>query len=73
MAESAHVEAQVSIAPSGLMDLASAARYLGCTTSTMRWLRRMRRLPFLTLGGKLMVMQSDLDSYIEKIKTAVTA
>ena len=55
----------IKIAPSGLMDLNSAGQYLGVSMTTIRWLRRMKKLPFVILGGKLYVKQHDLDAYIE--------
>ena len=55
----------IKIAPSGLMDLQNAALYLGCEIGTMRWLRRMKKLPMVRIGAKLMVKQHDLDAYIE--------
>ena len=54
------------ISPSGLMDIENAALYLGTKVPTLRWLRRMRKLPFVKLGAKLMVKKSDLDAYIER-------
>ena len=57
---------EIIISPSGLMDLENAARYLGTTVNTMRWLRRMKKLPFIRLGAKLMIKKSDLDEYIEQ-------
>jgi len=56
---------QLEISPSGLMDLENAAKYLGCKIDTLRWLRRMKKLPFVKLGQRLMVKQRDLDNYIE--------
>ncbi|MCP4713428.1 MAG: helix-turn-helix domain-containing protein [Planctomycetes bacterium] len=58
---------EIKISPSGLMDLENAARYLGCQAGTLRWLRRMHKLPFVKLGAKLMVKKADLDAYIEEI------
>lgn len=46
------------------MDLETAARYLGRTLGTMRRLRRLKKLPFVKLGAKLMVKQTDLDAFI---------
>lgn len=63
----------LKISPAGLMDLPNAALYLGVPVSTMRWLRRMHKLPFLTLGGRLMVTQKDLDEYIERIKEPIAS
>ena len=54
----------MNISPSGLMDLETAARYLGRTLGTMRRLRRLKKLPFVKLGAKLMVKQTDLDAFI---------
>ena len=55
----------IDIAPSGLMDLRSAAHYLGVSVDSMRWLRRMKKLPFLKIGAKLKVRQADLDDFIQ--------
>jgi len=62
---------EIKIAPSGLMDLENAARYLGCPIGTLRWLRRMHKLPFVKLGAKLMVKKADLDTYIKEITEPV--
>ena len=56
---------EIKISPSGLMDLESAAIYLGVKIGTLRWLRRMKKLPFVKLGCRVMVKQGDLDAYIE--------
>jgi len=45
----------IKISPSGLMDMENAALYLGCPVGTLRWLRRMKKVPFVKLGAKLMV------------------
>ena len=58
-------QSRLEISPSGLMDLENAARYLGCKVDTLRWLRRMKKLPFVKLGQRLMVKQRDLDAYVE--------
>ena len=58
---------EINIAPSGLMTLENAAQYLGVKIGTVRWLRRMRKLPFVKLGAKLYVKRQDIDTYIEAI------
>ena len=58
---------EINIAPSGLMDLENAAQYLGVNIGTIRWMRRMKKLPFVRLGGKLYLKQCDLDAYIEEV------
>ena len=63
---------ELKISPSGLMDLSIAAEYLGVTVATLRWLRRMKKLPFLKLGGKLFVRQNEIDSYLEHIREGST-
>ncbi len=55
----------IIVSPAGLMDIPNAAKYLGCPESSIRWMRRMRKLPFARIGAKLMVRQSDLDKYVE--------
>ena len=55
----------VRIAPSGLMDLENAARYLGVDVGTVRWMRRMKKVPFVKLGARLHVKKQDLDAYVE--------
>ena len=55
----------VIVSPSGLMDLENAAQYLGCKVSTVRWMRRTKKLPFARIGAKLMVRKSDLDAYVQ--------
>ena len=50
------------------MDLTAAAEYLGVSVSTLRWLRRMRKLPFYRIGSKLHVKRHELDEYIETVR-----
>jgi len=51
---------------SGLMGIEDAARYMCCSVTTMRWLRRTRQVLFIKLGGKLMVRRQNLDKWIEQ-------
>ena len=55
----------IKIAPSGLMDLENVALYLGVDLGTIRWMRRMKKLPFVKLGGRLYVKQQDIDAYVD--------
>lgn len=61
-------DSTVRISPSGLMDLENAAKYLGVDLGTIRWIRRMKKLPFVKIGAKLMVKQSALDAYIDRVE-----
>lgn len=56
------------ISPSGLMNIQTAAEYLGVTVATMRWLRRTKQVTFYKLGARLMVKQPDLDNYLQTVK-----
>lgn len=65
--EQLEFKSEIRIAPSGLMDLENAAKYLGVKCDTMRFLRRTKQLPFVRIGAKLYLKQHDLDSYIERM------
>ena len=56
------------ISESGLMNLEQAAVYLGISVVTARRLRRMKKLPFITLAGKLMIRKQWIDDYLERLK-----
>ena len=60
----------INIAPSGLMDIENAAIYLGVSVWSVRWLRRMGKVPFLKIGAKLLVQQADLDAFIQEAKNS---
>jgi Helix-turn-helix domain len=55
---------EVEVSPSGLMDLPNAAKYMGVPQATIRWERRMHRIPAVKLGKRLMFLQKDLDNFI---------
>ena len=56
------------ISESGLMNLEQAAVYLGISKITARRLRRMKKLPFIKLAGKLKIRKQWIDDYLEKLK-----
>ncbi|GEM_PF-3527795 len=58
--------ANLRISPSGLMDIANAAIYLGISIVAVRNLRRFKKLPFCKIAGRVMVKQKDIDAYIEQ-------
>jgi len=60
--------ANLRIAPSGLMDIANAAIYLGISVDSLRWIKRMRRVPFYKLEKRIMFSKGDLDEYLERRK-----
>lgn len=57
---------KIKISPSGLMDLENAAAYLGVSIRLMRKFRTLRMVPFVKLGGKLMIHKNDLDAFINR-------
>lgn len=59
-------DTDVIISPAGLLDVKNAARYLGVSIHTVRWLRRTFQLKAAMVGNKLMFRQSDLDEYITR-------
>jgi excisionase family DNA binding protein len=60
------IEPQIEISPSGLMDIANAAMYLGISVRTLRKWKDRRMVAFVKLGGLLKFRQRDLDAWIEQ-------
>lgn len=58
-------EPTVEISPSGLMDLANAAKYLNVKSDTVRYLRRVKAIPVYIIARKLQFKRQDLDAFIE--------
>lgn len=55
---------EVEISPAGLLTIEAAAAYLGCSVTSMRFLRRTNRIPAAQLGKRLAFRREDLDAYI---------
>ena len=51
-------------APDELMTLPEAAKFLRVTISTLRSWRLQRRLPFVKLGGKVLLRRSDAENFV---------
>jgi excisionase family DNA binding protein len=53
-----------------LLSIKSAAAYLCCTIWAVRTLAWNRDVPSLKIGNKILFDKKDLDSFVERAKTA---
>ena len=56
-----------------LLNIRSAAHYLGATIWAVRSLCWNNALPYLKIGHRILLDRSDLDSYVESQKTEVAS